>query len=252
MEKAKDDVKAMLKVLNNYLLTRTFLVGEGITVADIVLACTLYHPYKSLFDPDFRKPYGNVNRWFLTLVNQPQFQAVIGEFTLCEKVPEINPKKYAENQAIFGKYLHSYTLSCSSNLFYYIVLDCWNYVFKGKLGKDKKEKKESKAQDKLKKQVQFKKEAEKVSEKEPEEELDAADAALAEEPKSKDPFDAMPKGTFNMDEFKRSYSNEDESKSIAYFWEHFDSENYSIWYGEYKYREELTKVFMSCNLITGK
>lgn len=55
-----------------------------------------------------------------------------------------------------------------------------------------------------------------------------------------------------MDEFKRVYSNEEESKSIAYFWEHFDKENYSIWFGEYKYNEELQKVFMSCNLISGK
>lgn len=57
--------------------------------------------------------------------------------------------------------------------------------------------------------------------------------------------------TFNFDDFKRVYSNEDEKKSIPYFWEKFDPENYSIWFGEYKYPEELTKVFMSCNLITG-
>lgn len=55
-----------------------------------------------------------------------------------------------------------------------------------------------------------------------------------------------------MDDFKRCYSNEDESKSIPYFWEKFDPENYSIWYAEYKYPEELAKVFMSCNLITGQ
>jgi len=75
--------------------------------------------------------------------------------------------------------------------------------------------------------------------------------ALAAEPKSKDPFDAMPKGTFNMDDFKRSYSNEVEVVSIPYFWTKFDDANYSIWFGEYKYNEELTKVFMSCNLIAG-
>lgn len=57
--------------------------------------------------------------------------------------------------------------------------------------------------------------------------------------------------TFNMEDFKRFYSNEDESKSIPYFWEKFDPEHYSIWYSEYKYPEELNKIFMSCNLITG-
>jgi elongation factor 1-gamma len=54
-----------------------------------------------------------------------------------------------------------------------------------------------------------------------------------------------------MDDFKRCYSNEDESKSIPYFWKKFDPENYSIWLAEYKYNDELQKVFMSCNLITG-
>lgn len=58
--------------------------------------------------------------------------------------------------------------------------------------------------------------------------------------------------TFNMDGFKRCFSNESEDKSIAYFWENFDSQNYSIWFGEYTFEEELTQVFMSCNLISGE
>lgn len=58
-------------------------------------------------------------------------------------------------------------------------------IFIGK-GKKKEEKKQEKKQ-------QPKKETPK-KEKEPAEELDASDAALAAEPKSKDPFDSMPKG----------------------------------------------------------
>lgn len=110
----------------------------------------------------------------------------------------------------------------------------------------KEDKKAAKPEKKKEEKPKPKKEVE-----EPEE-LDAAEQALLEEPKSKDPFDEMPKGTFNMDDFKRFYSNNEEAKSIPYFWEKFDKENYSIWYGEYKYSEELTKVFMSCNLITGE
>lgn len=106
----------------------------------------------------------------------------------------------------------------------------------------KEEKKEKKKESKPK--------PKKEEEPQPEE-LDAAEQALLEEPKSKDPFDELPKGTFNMDDFKRFYSNNEETKSIPYFWEKFDKENYSIWFGEYKYSNELTKVFMSCNLITG-
>ncbi|KAL3278755.1 hypothetical protein HHI36_016282, partial [Cryptolaemus montrouzieri] len=61
----------------------------------------------------------------------------------------------------------------------------------------------------------------------------------------------MPKVTFVVDDYKKSYSNEDEPVSIPYFWYQFDPEHYSLCYCEYKYPEELTKVFTSCNLITG-
>merc|ERR1711928_129999 len=76
-----------------------------------------------------------------------------------------------------------------------------------------------------------KKEPEKKKEKkeEPEE-----DAFAAMEPKKKDPLDALPKGTFDLEEWKRFYSNNDEEPAIAWFWEHFDHENYSIWRGDCK------------------
>lgn len=54
-----------------------------------------------------------------------------------------------------------------------------------------------------------------------------------------------------MDDFKRFYSNNPEVQAIDYFWSKFDKEHYSIWYGEYKYPEDLSLVFMSCNLMSG-
>lgn len=69
--------------------------------------------------------------------------------------------------------------------------------------------------------------------------------------KPKDPFLQFPAGNFDMDAFKREYSNKSEEESVKYFWEKFDKENWSIWYCEYLYPQELTKVFMSCNLIGG-
>lgn len=220
-ERAKEDTKITLDVLNKHLLSKTYLVGERVTLADIGVVCTLLHLYQYVLDPNFRKPYQNANRWFTTIINQPQVKAVIGDFKLCEKMAEFDPKKFAEVQAA------------------------------SKGGKDsgsaKKEKKKEKGgSDKPQKDTQ-KKEAPLPHE----EVLDPTESALAEEPKSKDPFEELPKGTFNMDDFKRCYSNEDESKSIPYFWGKFDKENYSIWLGEYKYSDELLKVFMSCNLITG-
>jgi len=217
VEQGKEDLKKILCALNNYLLPHTYLVGERITLADIVVATNLLQLYEHFLDEKNRKPYPNLNRWFTTCVNQTQFKAVLGNIQMCQKEGEIDPKKFSE--------------------------------FQGKVGgnvknEDKKAAKPEKKKEEKPKQL-------KKEEKEEIEELDAAEQALLEEPKSKDPFDEMPKGTFNMDDFKRFYSNNEESKSVPYFWEKFDKEHYSIWYGEYKYSEELTKVFMSCNLITG-
>ncbi|KAL1138404.1 hypothetical protein AAG570_008468, partial [Ranatra chinensis] len=206
VEGAKSELESALKFMNSHLLTRTYLVSESVTLADIVVTCTLLHLYQRVMEPNFRKAFPNVNRWFMTIINQPKVKAVIGDIKLCDKTPELPKKDKTPN----------------------------------KPARDQSSKKKDN-----KKQVQ---------EKAPEaaaEELDETELALAAEPKSKDPFEALPKGTFNMDDFKRCYSNEEVSTSIPYFWEKFDADNYSIWLGEYKYNDELKKVFMSCNLITG-
>lgn len=102
-ERAKEDIKLALNILNTYLLPRTFLVGERVTLADITVACTLLKLYVHVLDPNFRKPYGNVNRWFTTVVNQPQFKAVLGEVKLCDKVAEVDPKKFQQQHQQQGK-----------------------------------------------------------------------------------------------------------------------------------------------------
>ena len=40
-ERAKDELKNILKILNEHLPTRTYLVGERITLADVALTCDL-------------------------------------------------------------------------------------------------------------------------------------------------------------------------------------------------------------------
>lgn len=102
-DRAKEDVKTVLEILNAHLLTRTFLVGERVSLADICVACTLYPLYTQVLDPNFRKPFANVNRWFVTLVNQPQFKAVLGDVKLCDKVAEVDHKKFAQVQQAAGK-----------------------------------------------------------------------------------------------------------------------------------------------------
>jgi len=84
-EKAKEDLAAGLETLNASLVTKTYLVGDKVTLADITVASALVYPMKLVCDKAFLKPYGNVVRWFNTCVNQPEFKKVIGDVVLCKK-----------------------------------------------------------------------------------------------------------------------------------------------------------------------
>ncbi|KAN0065398.1 hypothetical protein ACQY0O_001234 [Thecaphora frezii] len=71
-------------------------------------------------------------------------------------------------------------------------------------------------------------------------------------PPPKNPLDSLPKSSFILDEWKRTYSNEDtRSKALPWFFENFDYDGYSVVKLDYKYNEELTLLFMSSNLVTG-
>ncbi|NXR21054.1 EF1G factor, partial [Cinclus mexicanus] len=168
-----------------------------------------------VLDPAFRGPFGNVNRWFLTCLNQPQFKAVLGEVQLCQRMAQFDAKKFAESQA----------------------------------RKEKEKEPPRKEKEPPKKEKPPKKEEKRP---EPEEDLDECEQVLAAEPKAKDPFAHLPKSPFVLDEFKRKYSNEDTlGVALPHFWEHFDPQGWSLWYCQYRYPEELSQTFMSCNLITG-
>lgn len=69
-------------------------------------------------------------------------------------------------------------------------------------------------------------------------------------PKPKHPLETLGKPTLALDDWKKKYSNEDtRSVALPWFWETVKPEEYSLWRVDYKYPEELTQVFMSCNLI---
>ena len=45
-------------------------------------------------EPSFRAQFGNVNRWFLTIVNQPQFKKILGEVKLCETMAKFDGRPW--------------------------------------------------------------------------------------------------------------------------------------------------------------
>ncbi|KAH9406166.1 Translation elongation factor [Tyrophagus putrescentiae] len=155
LESAKAEAKTSLKLLNDYLLTRTYLVGEQITLADIAVAVSLLPLYQYVLEPSVRSAFGNLNRWFTTLVNQKEFAAVLGKVELCESVKQL--------QAGAGQ------------------------AQAGQQGKKENKKKEAKKQ-----AAEQPKKAE-PKKKEVEEQDDGGDEInLA--PKPKDPFEKLPEG----------------------------------------------------------
>merc|ERR1712142_61147 len=79
----KKDLEKSLSVLDDYLLFRTFLVGESVTLADIFVACDLLLPFKLVLSASVRKNFVNVTRWFVTVVNQKYAAEVLGKVKLC-------------------------------------------------------------------------------------------------------------------------------------------------------------------------
>ncbi|KZV75829.1 elongation factor 1-gamma [Peniophora sp. CONT] len=85
-------------------------------------------------------------------------------------------------------------------------------------------------------------------------EEDDDDEKPIEEPKAKNPLDSLPKSSFNLEDWKRAYSNKETrgaDGAIEWFYQNFDKEGFSVWRVDFKYPAELTQTFMSSNLIGG-
>jgi elongation factor 1-gamma len=205
LHKAMTDVKRTLTVLNTHLTHHQFLVGERISLADIVVASSVGVLYLHVFDPPARKQYSSVTRWFITMINQPEFKSVVGDLKLCEKAPTIPTTSSVSSTAT------------------------------------------SKAPEQPKKQS--KKESKKEDEEEPAEEDEY------KEPKKKSKLESLPPSPFNLDEWKRTYSNLKDTRkdALPWLWKHFDPQGYSFWFADYKYSSDLNNepLFKILNLVNG-
>uniref|UniRef100_A0A8C0XKF9 valine--tRNA ligase n=1 Tax=Castor canadensis TaxID=51338 RepID=A0A8C0XKF9_CASCN len=71
-----------LSPLEEWLRVHTFLAGDAPTLADLAAVTALLLPFRYVLDPSARRIWGNVTRWFITCVRQPEFRAVLGEVVL--------------------------------------------------------------------------------------------------------------------------------------------------------------------------
>jgi elongation factor 1-gamma len=147
-----------LKTVEQHLATRTYLVTERITLADITLASVITRAAQVILDAELRPQFPNVVRHTETIVNHPAMKDIFGPIEWAEKalqfVPPAKEKKEAKPAAA---------------------------------PQPKAEKKPKKA----------------------EEDDDEDDNLVPEEPKAKNPLDSLPKSTFNLEDWKRAYSNKE-------------------------------------------
>jgi len=102
-KKASEEIKKVFQILDSHLSTRTYLVGNRVSIADIVVASSLVRLFELVLDPTFRSGFVNATRWFNTIVNQPNFVAVKGAITLATTVAvakkDEKPKKEVKPKA---------------------------------------------------------------------------------------------------------------------------------------------------------
>jgi len=185
---------------------------------------SLYPLYTNVLDNGFRNSFTNTNRWFLTCVNQPNFVKHIGNVELAKKMavakqPEEKKEEHKEEKSEEPK----------------------KHDKKEKPKKDKKEKPKQEKKEKAKE--------EKLDDEEPEEpkEVDERDLFFKEWEKN------LSKSAFNLDEWKRFYSNNKDTKGVAmpWFWEKLDENAFSVYLVKYKYPEDLTSDLLAINLAGG-
>eukprot|EP00270_Netrium_digitus_P006149 TRINITY_DN183_c0_g1_i2.p1 TRINITY_DN183_c0_g1~~TRINITY_DN183_c0_g1_i2.p1 ORF type:complete len:445 (-),score=167.06 TRINITY_DN183_c0_g1_i2:397-1731(-) len=222
--------KRGLAALNGHLAGHTYLVGDTVTLADIVAACSLYNAIRGLLSEEFMKEYPHVQRYFFTLANHPHFKKYFGDVKQCAAVPTevLKPSQVLNPPAAVPAA------------------------------------KAAPAKEKPAAPVAEKKPKEKAAapEKKPEEPKPAAPAPAADDeeeaekkPKAKNPLDLLPPSPMVLDAWKRLYSNtkakDFREVAIKGFWEMFDAEGYSLWFCNYKYNDENQVKFVTLNKVSG-
>ncbi|KAJ3671029.1 hypothetical protein LUZ60_008455 [Juncus effusus] len=87
-----DFMKKSLCTLNTHLAKKAnYLVGNCITLADIVMACDLFPGFTHVLTKSFTSEFPHVERYFWNIVGQPNFKKVLGEVKQPESLPKIQP-----------------------------------------------------------------------------------------------------------------------------------------------------------------
>lgn len=249
---AKKDVEKALKVVNDHLLRRTFMVGNAITIADISLAAALHGMYATVFDAAFRGQFPNVQRWFETVANQDEFKKVMGAvaFAAAERKAEGAGAAAGHKKAgaDAGKDKKSDKPKGG---------DAKDKAAKPADAKPKadakdgaKGKADKKGGDKPKNE---KSEKPKEAAAPAKSNLDLMDELEKPAKKAKNPLDDLPESPMILDATKKLFFSQKPFNPNFWseFWPKYDAAGYSMYTIKYKYDAENTVYFKSCNAIGG-
>lgn len=96
---AKADTKKALDRLEAALKASPYLLGDYVSLADVVVVCALKEGFTRVLEPAFRKPFPKVCAWFECCCAQPQFKAVLGDLKLCTVAAKPVPVKIVAKAA---------------------------------------------------------------------------------------------------------------------------------------------------------
>ncbi|KAG2710149.1 hypothetical protein I3760_04G012300 [Carya illinoinensis] len=92
-EAAISALKRALDALNTHLASNTYLVGHSVTLADIVMICNLVLGFNRILTKSFTSEFPHVERYFWTMVNQPNFRKILGEVRQTDSIPPVQSAK---------------------------------------------------------------------------------------------------------------------------------------------------------------
>ena len=78
-DQCSKDIKAHVKTLNTALEGRKFLVGDSISIADVIVAMSLSMPFQTILDAGFRKAMGNCSNWADSVYKHPSVMKIMGQ-----------------------------------------------------------------------------------------------------------------------------------------------------------------------------
>jgi elongation factor 1-gamma len=99
------NTKANVTLINNHLNGKDFLVGNRLTVADLVLGLSLTHAFTTFLDAGFRKAMGNATKWIEHIIANEAVISKLGKIKLAVKTlpPHLAETKKEEVKAAPAK-----------------------------------------------------------------------------------------------------------------------------------------------------